>query len=75
LRLDLCYNTAHELDARFDWELVRIHFCAEGRRHSHWRCCESEQGSILDLPQLLDRVARTSLRAGLPEMRLLFELL
>jgi hypothetical protein len=75
LRLDLCYNTVHEFVSEFDWEFVRFHDCAERGAYSHWPSCESAEGYVLDLSQLLDRVARASLQGGLQEMRLLLELL
>jgi hypothetical protein len=65
----MCYNIGHEFtircNAEFDPEFVRSRDCAGG----------SEEGCLLDLSQLLDRVARSPLQGGLQEMRLLFELL
>jgi hypothetical protein len=70
----MCYNTGHEANADFIGSPHR----ARGGGDSNCRFYESRaceyQGCVLDLPQLLDRVARTPLQGGLQEMRLLFEL-
>jgi hypothetical protein len=75
LRLDLCYNTVHEFDPEFSCEVARLHDCGRCGKDSGWRACESDQRCFVDLSQLLNRVARIPLQGGLPEMRLLFELL
>ena len=81
---DLCYNTEDEFNAEsapgFDCEFVpRRDGAARGRNREQGigtsRSRKPEEGSILDLPQLLQRTARIPLQSGLQEMRLLFELL
>jgi hypothetical protein len=66
---DLCYKTSHAFNPEFDWALAPFHR-AEGSCDSNGRGCEScfcksQQGCLLNLSQLLDRVARTPLQGGL----------
>jgi len=67
----LCYNTRHESDAEFTCDINDTAW--DGGTSDRAR--KPGKGCVLDLPQLLGRVARTPLQGGLQEMRILLELL
>ena len=69
----MCYNTEYEFGPNFDWDLVPFHDSSD-RAGDNGCASEPEARCGLDLSQLLDRVARTSLQSCLQEMWLLFEL-
>jgi hypothetical protein len=69
-RTNLCYNTGHEFDPIFPSDLVRFRIGVKGGCDDDLRSCksaarESEERCVLDLSQLLDRIARTPLQGGL----------